>query len=141
MGSVEGGKKPGKKNEPSVAFQFNAPVTGQNQTFITGDVGSINQGLTPDDLLKLDTLLQPLREEVQQAAPPEKREQAEEKIQELHAELSKGGDASASRLNTILDGLIGLVPGAASAVGTVFASPLLGALVGPVTKMVLEHIA
>ena len=140
MEAGKSGKKRVKKPEPNVGFQFNAPVTGQNQTFIQGDVGNINQGLSPEDLMKIDGLFQHLQEQVQDAAPPEKQNQANEKVQELHAELSKGQNANADRLNQIVDGLVELVPGALAAVGSMFASPILGALVGPATKFVLAHL-
>ena len=140
MEAGKSGKKRKKKSEPSIGFQFNAPVTGQNQTFINGDVGSINQGFSTDDLKKMDELFQRFTRQVQPAVPPDKQYQAEEKVQELHAELSKGQNANANRLNQIIDGLVELVPSALSAVASMFASPILGALVGPATKLVLDHI-
>jgi hypothetical protein len=124
----------GKKSEPNVGFQFNAPVTGKNQTFINGDVGSIRQGLSPDDLVKLDMLFQSFNEQVRQAASPDKQNQVEEKAQKLQAELSKGETASGDRLNKIVDSLLEMVPGAVSTIGSMFASPILGGLVGPATK-------
>jgi hypothetical protein len=140
MATDEGGKKQDSDSQPTIGFQFNGPVTGQNQTFISGNVGSINQGISPDDLLKLDKVFQPFREQVEQIAPADKKDQADEKVQALQAELSKGENANTERLNSIIDGLLDLVPGAVSAVGTMFASPLLAALVGPATKLVLDHI-
>ena len=140
MGSGTSGKKK-KKADKGVGFQFNAPVTADNQTFINGDVRnlSVNRSLSADQLKQLDTLFQPLREQAQ-AASQDKQKQAEGQVQELHDELSKGQSASPNRLNKIVDGLVELVPGALSAVGSLFASPLLGALVGPATKLVLDHI-
>lgn len=123
-------------------FQFNAPVTADNQMFIEARNASnlnFSQGLVADDLKKLDELFQPLKEQVQ-AAPPDKRPQAEAHVQELHSELSKGPNANTERLNTIIDGLVALVPGALSAVVSMFASPLLTGLVGPATKFVLDRL-
>ncbi len=115
-----------RKNESTVGFQFNAPVTGNNQTFITGDVGNINQGLSAENLAKLDSLFQPLKEQVQQAVAPDKQKQAEQKTEELHAELSKGENTNSDRLNKIVDALLEMVPGAVGAMGSMFASPILG---------------
>ena len=140
MEAGKGNKRRKKKSEPSVGFQFNAPVTAKSQTFISGDVGNINQGLSADDLGKLDHLFQPFQEEVRQAAPPEKQTQVDEKVQDLHAELSRGENTNAERLNKIIDSLVEMVPGAVGAVTSMFASPILGALVGPATKLVLDHI-
>ena len=143
MGSAKGGKKKKKKSEQSIGFQFNDQVSAQGgQTFLSGNVGnlSISQGISAVDLKKLDELFQPFKLQVQQAAPPDKQDQAEEKLQELHAELSKGQNAKADRLNKIIDGLVELVPGALSAVASIFVSPILSALVGPATKLVLDHI-
>jgi hypothetical protein len=54
--------------------------------------------------------------------------------------VAKGKQADDSRLGRLLDGLAALAPGAvASLVGT-FASPLLAAAVGPVTKFVLGKL-
>lgn len=75
------------------------------------------------------------------AAPPESRAKAEAMLDKLKAEAMKGGNgADDGVLARLVDGLVGLVPAAASAVGTIFAGPLLGAMVGPVTKFVLSRI-
>lgn len=140
METGKGSKKKKKKSEPNIGFQFNAPVTAERQTFITGDVGTINQGLSADDLGKLDKLFQAFQEQVRQATPPDKQGQSEEQLQELHTELIKGEGASAERLNKIVDGLVEMVPGASGAVVSLFTSPTLGALVEPTTKVVLDHL-
>ena len=101
---------------------------------------AINQNASLGDWKEFNELFRSFKAEVQQAALPEQQTQAEEKIQELHAELSKGQEASGDRLSKIVDGLVEMVPGALSAVVSMFASPILGGLVGPVTKMVLQHI-
>jgi len=142
MESGKGDKKNNKKSGENVGFQFNAPVTADQQTFVSGNVDnlSINQGISADDLKQLDELFQPFKEQLKQATPQEKQSQVEEKAQELHAELSKGQNANADRLNKVIDGLVEMVPSALGAVVSMFASPLLGALVGPATKLVLDHI-
>lgn len=138
----ESGDKEQKTGGQSGGFQFNAPNTANQQMFIDArNASNLNftQGLTAEDLKELDKLFQPLKEQVQ-AAPADKRPQAEAQVQELHAELSKGSQASTDRLNTIIDGLVALVPGALSAVVSMFASPILAGLVGPATKFVLDRI-
>lgn len=130
-----------KEGGQRVGFQFNAPVTANQQTFVNGNVDnlSINQGLSVNELKQLDELFQPLKEQVQ-AASLDKQSEVEETVQDLHDELSKGQNANAERINTIIDGLVEMVPGALSAVVSMFANPILGALVGPATKLVLDHI-
>jgi hypothetical protein len=142
MGSGTRGKNKNKKSGQSSGFQFNAPVTAKDQTFINGDVEnlSINQVFSGDELKQWDELFRSFKEQLKQAAPPDKQNQVEEKVQELHGELSKGQNANTDRLNKVIDGLLELVPGASSAVASMFGTPILGALVGPVTKMVLDHI-
>lgn len=141
MGSKKGGKKEKKSSAQSVGFQFNASVTAETQTFINGDVGDLNihRGLSVNELQQLDLLFQPLKEQVQ-LLPQEKQVEAEEKVEELHAELAKGQDANVSRLNQVVDTLVEMVPGALSAVVSMFATPVLGALVGPATNLVLDHL-
>ena len=140
---MESGKGKTKKNsEQNIAFQFNAEVKGGRQTFINGDVDhlEINDDLSKAEMGQLDELIQAFKEQVKQAAPPDKQVQAEEKVQELQTELSKGENANTDRLNKIVDALVELVPGAVSSVVSMFATPLLGGLVGPATKLVLDHI-
>ncbi len=142
METGKSSRKRKTKNQPSIGFQFNAPVTSQSTAFINGNVDQLNihQGLSSTELKQLEELFQPLREVAQQAAPQSKEAQVETKVQELHTELSQGKNANADRLNTVIDGLVDMVPGALGAVVSMFTSPILGALVGPVTKQVLDHI-
>ena len=138
----ESDDKEQKTGGQSGGFQFNAPNTANQQMFIDArNASNLNftQGLAAEDLKELDKLFQPLKEQVQ-AAPPDKRPQAETQVQELHAELAKGSQANTERLTTIIDGLVALVPGALSAVVSMFASPVLAGLVGPATKFILDRI-
>src|SRR6266446_824672 len=68
--------------------------------------------------VQLDQIFRPLEEAVR-TAPPERRAEAMQKLEE---------------------GLVGLVPTAVSAVVGAFATPLLGAFAGPATKYVLDKI-
>jgi hypothetical protein len=141
---MESGKQKGKKESgQTIAFQFNAPVSAEQQTFVNGDVQNlhVHRGLSKTEVEQLDTLFQPFREQLKQVTPQDKQEQVEEKVEELHTELSKGQGANGERLNKIIDSLVELVPGALSSVVSMFATPVLGGLVGPVTKLVLDHIA
>jgi hypothetical protein len=141
MGSKKGGKQEKKSSAQSIGFQFNAPLTAETQTFVNGDVDNLNihRGLSVNELRQLDVLFQPLKEQIQ-LLPQEKQGDAEEKVEELHAELAKGQGANASRLNQVVDTLVEMVPGALSAVVSMFATPVLGALVGPATSLVLDHL-
>lgn len=142
METGKSSKKRKKESEPNIAFQFNAPVTAQNQTFVNGSVDNlnVNQELSTEDIQKLNAWFRAFQEQVRQAALPANQSQAEEKVQELQAELSKGSNANADRLNRIIDGLLDMVPSAVGAMVSMFANPVLGTLVGPATKSVLEHL-
>ena len=142
MGPGKSSKKRKTKNQANIGFQFNAPVTSGTTTFINGNVDQLNihQGLSSTELKQLDELFQPLKETARQAAPQSQEAQVETKVQELHTELSQGKNANADRLNKVIDGLVDMAPGALGAVVSMFTSPILGALVGPVTKQVLDHI-
>jgi hypothetical protein len=78
--------------------------------------------------------------EVIRAAPPQVRPEAEAKLAALKQEAAKGKDASDGVIGKLVDGLVGLVPAAASAVVSAFATPILGGLVGPVTSFVLDKL-
>lgn len=131
-----------KKSGENIGFQFNAPVTAEQQTFVNGNVNNlnVNRGLSKEELEQLAGLFLPFREQVGQVTPPDKQTQIEEKVQELHTELSKGQNANTGQLTKIVDGIVELVPGALSSVTSLFATPILGGLVGPVAKFVLHHL-
>lgn len=143
MDSGSSDDKDKKEAGQSGGFQFNAPVTANNQMFVDARNASnlnFSQGLSTSDLKELDELFQPLKEQVR-ALPPEKHQQAEAQVQELQSELSKGPNANADRLNKIIDGLVEMVPSALSAIVSMFANPILATLVGPATKFVLDRIS
>ena len=106
---------------------------------IGGDVigGSKIIGLT--SAAALDEALRPVPEAIK-AAPPQVKPEAEAKLAALKQEAAKGKDRNDGVMGKLLDELIGLVPAAASAVGSAFATPALGALVGPVTTFVLDKL-
>lgn len=95
----------------------------------------IQQGISAAEL---DKLFAPLVDLVHDL-PSDKREPAEQKVQELKQEATKGKAADDSRLAHLIDGLVSLVPAAVSTVVGMFATPILGGLVGPVTKFVLDR--
>ena len=87
----------------------------------------------------LDGALHPLIEAVK-AAPAERRVEAEVKLDALKAEAAKGEGAKDGVIADLVDGLVGLVPAAASAVVSAFATPILGGITGPVTEFVLGKL-
>ena len=69
-------------------------------------------------------------------APPE----AAAKLAALKAEAAKGEHANDGVVAKLVDGLVGLVPGAARAVASAFGTPILAGIAGPVTKFVLGKL-
>lgn len=88
----------------------------------------------------LERLFAPIMAAVQQADPAQ-RQAAEQTAQELQAEAGKGKKADDTRLADLIDGLVGLVPAAVTAVVSAFASPILAGVAGPVTQYVLKKIS
>lgn len=103
-------------------------VTGRDR------VDLITQGVSEEAFSQLFVLL---RQSLQQATA-ENKAAAEQRVQELEQELSKGSQADDSRIAKLLDGIVDLVPSAVSAVVSMFASPILAGVAGPVTKFVLD---
>jgi hypothetical protein len=97
----------------------------------------IIQGISPQDL---ETLFAPLLAIVVQQAPSDKQLAAAQQVQELKAEVAKGKQADDSKMGKIVDGLVGMVPGAVGQVVSMFATPILGGIAGPVTKCVLGKL-
>ena len=90
----------------------------------------------------LGAALAPVAEAVRQSgANAATQEQALQMIEQLKQELAKANErADDGRVSTVLKGLTDLVPGAVSAVVSSFATPVIGGLVGPVTKIVLDSL-
>jgi hypothetical protein len=107
-----------------------------------GVIGRVEQstvtvGIAAADL---ERLFAPIMAAVQQADPAQ-RQAAEQAAQELKAEAGKGKKADDTRLARLIDGLVGLVPAAVTAVVSAFASPILAGVAGPVTQYVLQKIS
>ena len=83
---------------------------------------------------ELVPLLAALRTLVAPLAP------AEQKLDELAREIEKGNAADDGAMARIVDGLIKLVPAAIGSVVSLFATPVLSALAGPATRLVLDKL-
>ena len=97
----------------------------------------ISHGLSPRDLAPL---FGPLLAVVAKEAPADKQAAAVQQVEELKAEVAKGKQADDSKVGRIVDGLVAMVPGAIGAVVSLFATPILGGIAGPVTKSVLDKL-
>jgi len=97
----------------------------------------ITQGISPRDL---EPLFASLLAAVAQEAPADKQAAAVQEVEELKAEVAKGKQADDSKMGRIVDGLVSMVPGAIGSVLSMFATPILGGIAGPVTKYVLDKL-
>jgi len=140
--------KPVKKNQPGATADHGVAISAGRDAIVRDSQISGRDmrvqfqqqyGAQADELAKLfETLLK----EVQAATKddPKKAEAAEAKIGELQDEVAKKDKASDGVMATLIKGLVDLVPGAVSAVAAMFGQPILAAVVGPVTKIVLETL-
>jgi hypothetical protein len=87
----------------------------------------------------LEDALRPLIEVVK-AAPSQTRDEAEAKLAALKSEAKKGDDANDEAVADLVDGLVELVPEAAGAAVSAFASPILGGIIGPVARFALRKL-
>lgn len=140
-----GGVMIGGSNTGSINTGTQTRVETGGGAYVGGNVAAsgdfvgrdkITQGISPADLA---TLFAPLYAIAQQAAP-DKQAAASQSVADLKAEVAKGKAADDGRLGKLVDGLIGLVPGAVTAVTSMFATPILGGIAGPVTKFVLDKL-
>ena len=74
------------------------------------------------------------------ALPAGQRAEAVIRAQELQQEVARGKDADDGRLARLIDGLVGMVPAAASGLVAAFAGPVLNGLAGPATQAILQSI-
>ncbi len=89
--------------------------------------------------VQLDQLLHPIEQAIK-AAPPENQLAAMQKLEDLKNEAAKGKNAKDGTVAKLVDGLVGLIPGAVAATVSAFGTPLLGGIAGPATKYVLDKI-
>jgi hypothetical protein len=104
--------------------------------FNIGSGSVTNAGLSNEDL---DRLFIPLLAAIQNA-PPERRREAAQTVQELKSEAAKREKADDGRMARLLDKFVDLIPGGVAALLSAFGSPILSGMVGPVTKYALERL-
>jgi hypothetical protein len=114
---------------------FGGPVSAGGN--IIGRDQIITEGVSGRDL---ESLFAPVLALVAEQAPSDKRAAAVQQVQELKAEVAKREQADDSKVATIVDGLVGLVPQAVGAIVSTFAMPILSGIAGPVTKFVLNRL-
>lgn len=132
----EGPEPIGQSNQSGGVNVYGGSSTFQGDVVGHDQVKNVMQGISGEEFKQLFVpLLQSLKQ-----APPEKKEAAEQKVKALEEELSKGKHADDSRVADLLHGIVDLVPGAVSAVVSIFASPILAGIAGPVTKFVLGRL-
>ena len=88
---------------------------------------------------QLDQIFHPVMEAIR-TVPPERQNEAVKQLEALKAETCKGKKADDTVVAKLVDGLVKLVPAAVGAVVGAFATPVLGAIAGPVTKFVINKI-
>jgi hypothetical protein len=114
---------------------------------ISGVIGSVRGDIVGHDKIvgapsaaELDAAFHPLIQAIA-AGPLEKQGEAEAKLTALKLEAAKGKEnANDGVMAKLVDGFVGLVPGAASAVVSAFATPIVGGIAGPVTQFVLDKL-
>lgn len=113
----------------------NVDLGGGN--FIGRDRITHTNSSSPQDL---ERLFAPLLAAIAQQAPAGMQAAAERQAAELMSEVAKGEHAEDGKIARIIDGLAGMAPGAVGAVVSLFATPILDGIVGPVTKFVLDKL-
>jgi hypothetical protein len=112
-------------------------ITNSSVNVTHGDiVGGSKTTFSPQ---QLDRVFEPLLEAVQ-SAKPEQQAEARDHVEKLKQEVSKGSSANDKTVASLLDRLVGLVPGAVTAIVSAFGTPLLAGVAGPATEWVLEKI-
>ncbi len=106
---------------------------------VAGDIVGRDKTVAGPSAAALDDALRPVHDAIK-AAPSKVQLEAEAKLAALKHEAAKGKDANDGVMAKLVDGLVELVPPAASAVGSAFGTPILGTLVGPVTNFVIDKL-
>jgi hypothetical protein len=111
-------------------------VSGQGIAIGRGAQATFTAGISSQEL---QVLFEPLMKSIREIRVIDQTE-ALKTAEQLKQEVAKGKAADDNKLAKLIDGLIGLVPSAVSGITSIFASPILGGLAGPVTKYVLDKI-
>jgi hypothetical protein len=104
--------------------------------------GNMTVNTTTSTMSKTEIAFQPIAGTVKETAPA-MRPAAEATLASLKKEVEKGEKGEKpddTIISGLLKGLVGLVPSAASAIVSAFGTPILGAVMGPATKLVLEEL-
>src|SRR5260370_27512246 len=127
-------------DEPKAARQnAGVNISGGNVT-VGGDIVGRDKIVgTVISSVQLEQIFRPLMEAVRSAPPPVQQEAAQ-KVEELKKEAAKGKSASDGVMAKLVEGIVGLVPGAVIAVAGAFGTPLLAGIAGPATQYVLDKI-
>jgi hypothetical protein len=113
-------------------------ITGSNVSTAGGDIVGRDK-IQQVSSHQIDNVFDPVCKAIEVVGPSEKAA-AEEKLRALKDEAGKGKHADDSVVAKLVEGLVGLVPGAVAGIVGAFASPVLSGLAGPVTKYVLDKI-
>ncbi len=111
-------------------------VAGMGIAIGRGAQANVQQGISAAEL---EPIFAPLVS-LTSSLPPDRRAPAEQKVEELKQEVAKGKAADDNVMGRLIQGLVNLVPGAVGAVVSMFATPVLGGVAGPVTRFVLDRI-
>ena len=112
-------------------------VSGTGIAIGHGAQAGVTQGISPGELA---ALFAPLLAAVIKQAPVAIQAAAVQHVEELKSEVAKGKQADDGKMGKLVEGLIALAPSAVGAVVSMFATPVLGAIAGPVTKFVLDKL-
>jgi hypothetical protein len=137
----------GGKNTGNINTGTQATIDTGGDAYVGGSVDTgggdftgrdkVTRGVSARDL---EPLFAPLLAAVVEHVPADKQATALQQVQVLKAEVAKGEQADDSKLGKIVDELAAMVPGAIGAVVKTFATPILGGIVGPITKYVLDKL-
>lgn len=145
-GVLVGGKQTGDINTGTKIVNKSAITDTGGGAYVGGSVNAGGDFIGRDKITygslpaELELLFVPLLEVVAQQAAPDKRVEAEEKVEVLKTEVAKGVDADDGVLARIIDGLVTMVPGAVGTVVSLFATPILKDVAGNATRFVLEKL-
>jgi hypothetical protein len=137
----------GGKNKGSINTGIQKNVVTPGGAYIEGTVNTgggpfagrdmIARGFSPRDV---EALFAPLLKVVTERAPADNQVEAEQQVEQLKAEVTKGDHADDRRIGKIVEGLVTMVPGAVGTIVGIFATPILSGIAGPVTKYVLDKL-
>ena len=128
-----------KEPKPGLGQSGGVIIHGGTVTTGGGDIVGRDKVVGHDQSRQVEEAFEPLAK-VFNSLDPAQRAKALQELEKLKQEATKGEKSNDGIMADLVGGLAKVAPAAAGALASAFATPILGAIAGPVTKYVIGKL-